>query len=71
MRLLLLLLVLITSLGGGACRRAQPAGYEPTTDQISQAVDEMNELMLHDVTNPPLAARFFAYVLHQARQRKL
>jgi hypothetical protein len=62
-RFFLLLLVLAATLGAGACRRVLPADYEPTPGRISQAVDEMNELMLHDVTNPPLAARFFAYAL--------
>jgi len=62
-RFFLLLLVLAATLGAGACRRVPPADYEPTPGRISQAVDEMNELMLHDVTNPPLAARFFAYAL--------
>jgi hypothetical protein len=46
---------------GAACRRASPAAYEPTADRIGQVMNGMNELMLHDVTNPPLAARFFAY----------
>ncbi len=28
---------------------------------ISKVITEMTELMVHDVTNPPLAARFFSY----------
>ena len=28
---------------------------------ISQVVNYMTELMIHDITNPPLAARFFSY----------
>jgi len=58
---LLLFCVLAATLGGAACRRVSPTDYEPTAARIGQVVDEMNELMLHDVTNPPLAARFFAY----------
>lgn len=44
-----------------ACRRASPAEYTPAPTRISWVIDQLNELMLHDVTNPPLAARFFAY----------
>ncbi|GAB3264135.1 hypothetical protein GCM10027347_31010 [Larkinella harenae] len=29
--------------------------------EITKVIDEMTEVMIHDVTNPPLAARFFAY----------
>ncbi|WP_460670222.1 vanadium-dependent haloperoxidase [Larkinella ripae] len=29
--------------------------------EITQVVDAMTEVMIHDVTNPPLAARFFTY----------
>ncbi|MFD1875687.1 vanadium-dependent haloperoxidase [Hymenobacter bucti] len=61
--LLLLLLCVLAGLGGAACRHVPPTAYEPPASSIGQAVDKMNELMLHDVTNPPLAARFFAYAL--------
>ena len=61
-RVLLLLFVLAAGLGGTACQRGRST-YEPPAVRIRQAVDEMNEVMLHDVTNPPLAARFFAYAL--------
>lgn len=63
LRVLLLLLLLATGLGEIGCQRRQLATYEPPAARISQVVDEMNEVMLHDVTNPPLAARFFAYAL--------
>jgi hypothetical protein len=29
--------------------------------QISQVLSEMTDIMVHDVTNPPLASRFFSY----------
>ncbi|MFC5410969.1 vanadium-dependent haloperoxidase [Larkinella bovis] len=29
--------------------------------EVSKVIDEMTEVMIHDVTNPPLAARFFSY----------
>ncbi|MFD2035709.1 vanadium-dependent haloperoxidase [Belliella marina] len=38
----------------------QPEGISPY--EISQVIDQVTEVMVHDVTNPPLAARFFAYI---------
>lgn len=32
-----------------------------TTAVISQVITKMTEVMVHDITNPPLAARFFSY----------
>ncbi|HEX6428215.1 MAG TPA: vanadium-dependent haloperoxidase [Niastella sp.] len=32
-----------------------------TAGAISQVITEMTEVMIHDITNPPLAARFFSY----------
>src|SRR6478609_5389209 len=29
--------------------------------QVSRVMDKMTDIMVHDVTNPPLAARFFSY----------
>lgn len=39
------------------------AGKEPEVPQaaITRVVEEMTEIMIHDVSNPPLAARFFSY----------
>ncbi|AGA76574.1 vanadium-dependent haloperoxidase [Echinicola vietnamensis] len=34
---------------------------ELPTKYIGEVTQEMTELMIHDVTNPPLAARFFSY----------
>ncbi|MFD1145202.1 vanadium-dependent haloperoxidase [Larkinella insperata] len=34
---------------------------ELSSREITKVVDEMTEVMIHDVTNPPLAARFFTY----------
>ncbi|OGX91784.1 vanadium-dependent haloperoxidase [Hymenobacter coccineus] len=59
-RIALFALLLVLGLGQ-SCRRPAASEYEPGADRIGWAVDQMNELMLHDVTNPPLAARFFAY----------
>ncbi|GAB3916248.1 vanadium-dependent haloperoxidase [Larkinella terrae] len=50
----LLLLFVVTS-----------CGQEKTPDlgnrEITKVISEMTEVMIHDVTNPPLAARFFTY----------
>ncbi len=32
------------------------------TDDIAQVITQVTDVMVHDVTNPPLAARFFAYI---------
>lgn len=32
-----------------------------TSAVIGQVIDQMTEVMIHDITNPPLAARFFSY----------
>ena len=34
---------------------------EFTSKDISTVITNMTEIMVHDITNPPLAARFFAY----------
>jgi hypothetical protein len=42
-----------------SCRKqTQPA---LTTADITKVIDKMTAVMVHDVTNPPLAARFFSY----------
>ncbi|MBC8156221.1 MAG: haloperoxidase, partial [Bacteroidetes bacterium] len=48
-------------LGLSGCHR-QPDKLPPLGNAvISQVVARMTDVMVHDVTNPPLAARFFAY----------
>jgi hypothetical protein len=32
-----------------------------TNAEIGKVINQMTELMIHDITNPPLAARFFSY----------
>ncbi|QEC80390.1 vanadium-dependent haloperoxidase [Mucilaginibacter ginsenosidivorax] len=39
-------------------KQAQPA---LTSADITKVIDHMTVIMIHDVTNPPLAARFFSY----------
>ncbi|MEJ7589722.1 MAG: vanadium-dependent haloperoxidase [Ferruginibacter sp.] len=49
------LLILITS-----CRPKQEAvSFQP--EDINEVISKMSDIMLHDITNPPLAARFFSY----------
>ena len=39
-------------------KRQEP---EFTADDISHIISQMTDVMVHDITNPPLAARFFSY----------
>ncbi|PSR54715.1 haloperoxidase [Adhaeribacter arboris] len=43
-----------------ACGRKKSEGSFKS-QQISQVLSKMTDIMVHDVTNPPLAARFFSY----------
>ncbi|MEX8547870.1 MAG: vanadium-dependent haloperoxidase [Mucilaginibacter sp.] len=52
---LLFVLFFVTS---SCSQKKQP---ELTNRDVSKVISQMSELMVHDVTNPPLAARFFAY----------
>ena len=54
----LLLLLMISFL---RCNNPQSVSVKPGCADISRIITRMTELMIHDVTNPPLAARFFAY----------
>jgi len=47
--------------GCTALEQKQEQNVRFSSVQISQVIDEMTDLMVKDVTNPPLAARFFAY----------
>lgn len=44
----------------GACKQEQ-APKEISNHFIGQVTHQMTDIMVHDITNPPLAARFFAY----------
>ena len=46
---------------GDGCR--QKIAHNPCSDDISAIVHRMTQLMVHDVTNPPLATRFYAYAM--------
>ncbi|MCF0053852.1 vanadium-dependent haloperoxidase [Dyadobacter sp. LJ53] len=43
----------------GSCKKDSPANISP--DAIGNVTLQMTDVMIHDVTNPPLSARFFAY----------
>ncbi len=43
------------------CRSKKDKYPELTNADITDVIGRMTELMIHDVTNPPLAARFFSY----------
>jgi hypothetical protein len=47
-------------IGCGVNDNIQKAPELKSTD-ISRVITEMTDIMVHDITNPPLAARFFAY----------
>ncbi|SDY66181.1 MULTISPECIES: vanadium-dependent haloperoxidase [Rhodonellum] len=41
---------------------AEPKAPQPIqNDEIANVISQMTDIMIHDVTNPPLAAKFFAY----------
>jgi len=54
-----LLIVFLISIGVCGCRHSK--SIQLSNKDISDVVSQMTELMVHDVTNPPLAARFFSY----------
>lgn len=45
------------------CTSEQSKSPVLTNADIGKVMFEMTELMIHDITNPPLAARFFSYAL--------
>lgn len=53
-----LIISLIACIG---CKQQQKRAPEFSCDDISLVITKMTDLMVHDVTNPPLAARFFSY----------
>lgn len=55
---LIILLTVINLLG---CKKGKQDDTFLDNTYITAVVTNMTELMIHDVTNPPLAARFFAY----------
>ena len=54
-------ILVILSVSVSTCRQPQANLPQLTSNDISNVITRMTELMIHDVTNPPLAARFFSY----------
>ncbi|MBO9205198.1 MULTISPECIES: vanadium-dependent haloperoxidase [Niastella] len=54
-----LITLLMIGLTGCTSRPQLPPSL--TTAVIGQVINQMTEVMIHDITNPPLAARFFSY----------
>ena len=55
------LLILGSLFLGLACSRNEDLMVELKPTDVEMVIQQMTEVMIHDVTNPPLAARFFAY----------
>jgi hypothetical protein len=56
--LIILLLFSLFLIASSCHKKNRP---ELTNRDVGKVISQMSELMVHDVTNPPLAARFFAY----------
>jgi len=56
-----LLLLLACPIFIVCCRKNNHAIEEVKPDEITNVVKSMTDIMIHDVTNPPLASRFFSY----------
>ncbi len=52
---------LVILLATAGCRHATQDAPALKNVVINDVITQMTELMIHDVTNPPLAARFFSY----------
>jgi len=57
--LVLIVLFVATILNNG-CKKKQTQPVL-TAGDITKVIDQMSGIMIHDITNPPLAARFFSY----------
>jgi len=56
-----LIVAVATLVLGVGCSRKRQQEKSFSSIDISNVITEMTALMIHDVTNPPLAARFFSY----------
>jgi len=54
-----LIILLMIEISGCTSHTHKPPTL--TTPVIGQVLTQMTEVMIHDITNPPLAARFFSY----------
>lgn len=44
-----------------SCKQQKESSQKFSNTDISHVMSQMTDIMLHDVTNPPLATRFFSY----------
>lgn len=58
---LCILVLSVSGLMGDGCR--QKKADQPNSGDVSAIVHQMTQLMVHDITNPPLATRFYAYAM--------
>jgi hypothetical protein len=59
MKRILPLIIMLAVWTGCSKQPEQPVRF--SSRDISRVIDEMTDIMVHDVTNPPLASRFFSY----------
>lgn len=57
-KVLILILLTVTAF---SCQKKQDTAYVFSSQEISRVLAEMTDVMVYDVTNPPLAGRFFSY----------
>jgi hypothetical protein len=57
----LITIVLTVAILYTSCSNKQQRRPALTSADITKVIDQMTIIMIHDVTNPPLAARFFSY----------
>lgn len=55
----ILAFVIVLLLLNSSCKQKKTP--QLTNAEIGKVINQMTELMIHDITNPPLAARFFSY----------
>jgi hypothetical protein len=62
--LYLIFIALLTA----SCQPKPAATLEVAPQNLSKVITQMTDVMIHDVSNPPLAARFFAYACLAAHE---
>ncbi len=55
----ILALAIVLFLLNSSCQQKKTP--QLTSNDIGRVINQMTELMIHDITNPPLASRFFSY----------
>jgi len=60
-RLLLITILFTAAILYNSCSSKKQAQPQLASADITKVINQMSLVMIHDVTNPPLAARFFSY----------